>query len=139
MRFANGLLPFATCGCFFGVIVVSKYVPKIPKRVSSNAFRTRPSVVLPDDREIAESVVGKYHARVGMFYTPMKMEIFSNGTYLCGKTKGHWTLRSPRNIELKENEGGWVHVLSCQGLGSWTSGADGIQLGRKVNRSFMPK
>ncbi|MEI7985613.1 MAG: hypothetical protein WCI55_08285 [Armatimonadota bacterium] len=129
----------ATVGCFIGVIVASKYDMKIPKRNSPIVFRTRPSVVLPNDAEIAESIVGKYNARVGMFYTPMKMEIFSNGTYLCGKTKGHWTKRSPRMIELKENQGGWVHVLSCQGLGSWSSGADGIQLGRKVNRSFMPK
>jgi hypothetical protein len=97
------------------------------------------SADLPDDAEIARSVVGLYHATVGMYYTPTTMEIFANGTYICGKTKGRWKMTSPRNLELKENEGGWVHILSCQGLGSWSSGADGIQLGRHVNRSIMPK
>ena len=151
MKFANGLLWLATGGCFFGVMVASKYDLKIPLQVEPKALRMRPSVVmpdpaeiarsvdLPDEAEIARSVVGLYHAKVGMYYTPTSMEIFANGTYLCGKTKGHWTLRSPRTIELKENQGGWIHVLSCQGLGSWSSGADGIQLGRKVNRSIMSK
>jgi hypothetical protein len=152
MKFANGFLWLAMGGCFIGVTVASKYDVKIPVRAKPKALCTRPSVVmpdpaeiaqsadLPDDAEIARSVVGLYHATVGMYYTPTTMEIFANGTYICGKKKGRWKMTSPRTIELRENIGGWVVNLRCHKLGSWSTGAPhGLQIGRHVNRSIMSK